>query len=152
MTLRGYQKAQDELRHLKNVERPAVVEAIAAARQFGDLSENAEYHAAKDKQGFIESRIAELEDTISRAEVIDTGKIVSDSIKFGATVVLEDDSNGTKSTFQIVGSDESEISAGLLSFTSPMAKALIGKQVGDYVEVNTPRGSKSYTVVSLKYV
>lgn len=152
MTLSGYQKIQEEIRHLKNIERPAVIEAIATARQFGDLSENAEYHAAKDKQGFIESRISELEDRMSRAEVIDTSRIVADCIKFGATIDIEDEASGARLTFQIVGSDESDINAGRLPITSPMAKSLIGKKIGDFVEVNTPRGTKSYLVISFRYL
>ena len=151
MTLAGYQKLQDELRDLKNNERPAVIEAIASARELGDLSENAEYHAAKEKQGIIESRIRVLESRISQAQVIDVNAINSDSVKFGATVELVDDDTDITQKFQIVGSDEADIKAGLLPITSPLAKALIGKKVDDPVDVKTPGGLKSYTIISIDY-
>jgi transcription elongation factor GreA len=152
MTLRGYRRAQDELKHLKSVERPEIIQAIATAREFGDLSENAEYHAAKDKQGLVESRISELEEKLSRAEVFDTSKVVSDTIKFGATVTVVDEETSEEMNFQIVGSDEADIKGGLLPVTSPLSRALIGKAVGDFVEVHTPRGQKQYSVVFIKYV
>ena len=152
MTLRGYDKLQEELRVLKNIERPQIVEAIAAARALGDLSENAEYHAAKDKQGMIESRISDLEDKLSKATVIDVSKIVSDSIKFGATVELEDDDTSAVLKYQIVGSDEADVKNGLLPITSPIAKMLIGKKTGDCIEVLTPGGTKSYTIINLNYI
>lgn len=151
MTTRGFQKISGELENLKNNERPAVIKAIAAAREHGDLSENAEYHAAKEKQGFIEARISELEDKISRAEVIDVTKISGDEIKFGATIKIADDDTDTEHTFQIVGSDESDVKQGFLSITSPLAKAMIGKKVDDFVEVTTPSGYKSYTILDVKY-
>ncbi len=152
MTLTGYNKLQDELRHLKNVERPQIVEAIASARALGDLSENAEYHAAKDKQGMVESRISDLEDRLSKAMVVDVAKIVSDTIKFGATVEVADDVTDAISKFQIVGSDEADVKRGLLPITSPIAKTLIGKKEGDSIEVFTPNGTKNYTVTNISYV
>jgi transcription elongation factor GreA len=152
MTSSGFQKLQDELRYLKNVERQQIVEAIAAARALGDLSENAEYHAAKDRQGLVEARIAILEDKLSRATVIDVSKIESDSIKFGATVEIEDHDTGMVTKFQIVGSDEANIKDGRLPITSPLARALIGKRKDDVIDVSTPNGSKGYTVVEVNYV
>ncbi len=151
MTVAGYNRLQEELRHLKSVERPAVIKAIAEAREHGDLSENAEYHAARERQSFIEGRVLELEDRISRAEVIDVAKLSGSAIKFGATVTVADEDTDEESTFQIVGQDESNIKNGLLSITSPLARALIGKTVGDNVEVATPGGSKSYEVVAVVY-
>ena len=151
MTLCGYRKLQDELRNLKNNERPAVIEAIAVARELGDLSENAEYHSAKEKQSVIETRISILEDRLSRASVIDTSKIKSDCVKFGASVQIVDDDTGDISKFRIVGSDEADIKAGLMPVTAPVAKALIGKKVDDSVSVNVPSGMKSYTILSLQY-
>ena len=152
MTLSGYNKLKKEVRYLKNIERPQIVETIANARALGDLSENAEYHSAKERQGLVESRIAELEDKLSKAQVIDVSNIKSDLIKFGATVELADNDSDTNSKFQIVGSDEADIKNGLLPITSPIAKALIGKKIDDVVEVNTPSGLKSYTVLSVSYV
>ena len=151
MTLTGYNKLQDELRHLKNVERPQIVEAIASARALGDLSENAEYHAAKDKQGMVESRISDLEDRLSKAMVVDVAKIVSDTIKFGATVEVADDVTDAISKFQIVGSDEADVKRGLLPITSPIAKTLLGKKEGDSIEVFTPNGPTNYTVPHISY-
>ncbi len=141
----------EELKRLKSEERPAIIRAIAEAREHGDLSENAEYHAARDRQSFIEGRVAELEDTLSRAEVIDTSKFKGKVIRFGATVTLADDETGKKSTYKIVGTDEAEINAGLLSITSPLAKALITKSTGDEVEVSTPGGHKFYEIVKVSY-
>lgn len=151
MTLAGFERLQKEVWNLKNIERPKIVEAIATAREFGDLSENAEYHSAKDKQGMIEARIADLEDKLSRAEVVDARKIEASDVRFGATVNLFDNDSQTEMVFQIVGSDEAEISKGLLPITSPLARALIGKEEGDVVEVNTPGGQRSYEVLSIKY-
>lgn len=151
MTARGFNRLQEELKHLKSVERPAVIKAIAEAREHGDLSENAEYHAARERQSFIEGRVMELEDKISRAEVIDPSKLSGDSIKFGATVKLADEDTDEESTYQIVGQDESDIKAGFISVTSPLARALIGKHVGDTVEVTTPGGSKSYEVIEISF-
>lgn len=152
MTLTGYNKLQAELRYLKNNERPRIVEAIASARALGDLSENAEYHAAKDRQGMVESRITDLEDKLSKATVIDASQIVSDTVKFGATIELVDDDTDITSKFQIVGSDEADVKNGLLPITSPLAKTLIGKKEGDSLEVRAPNGVKSYTIVSISYV
>lgn len=152
MTLKGYNKLKEEIRYLKNVERPQIVEAIASARALGDLSENAEYHSAKERQGLVESRISDLEDKLSKAQVIDASNIKSDLIKFGATVEIVDNDSDTNSKFQIVGSDEADIKNGFLPITSPIARALIGKKVDDVVEVNTPNGLKSYTVLSVKYI
>ena len=151
MTVAGYNRLQEELRTLKTVERPAVIKAIAEAREHGDLSENAEYHAARERQSFIEGRVLELEDRISRAERIDVTKLSGKVIKFGATVTVTDEDTDEESVFQIVGQDESDIKAGLLSITSPLARALIGKAVGDNVEVTTPGGSKSYEIIALVY-
>ncbi len=151
MTLTGFERLEDELRHLKSTERPAVVKAIAEAREHGDLSENAEYHAARERQSFIEGRILELEDKISRAEVIDVAKLSGKVIKFGATVSLIDDDSGEEVRYQIVGQDESDIKDGRLSITAPLARALIGKTVKDMVEVSTPGGSKSYEIVKVQY-
>lgn len=152
MTENGFAVLRDELHHLKGTERPAVIKAIADAREHGDLSENAEYHAAKEKQSFIEGRIAELEDKVSRAEVIDLSKVSGNDIKFGATIQLVDDDTDELHTYQIVGSDESDVKKGLLSITSPLARALIGKKVGDSVEVITPNGGKAYTIQEVRYV
>ncbi|HEU0118271.1 MAG TPA: transcription elongation factor GreA [Alphaproteobacteria bacterium] len=151
MTSTGFDKLEAELKNLKGVERPAVIKAIAAAREHGDLSENAEYTAARERQSFIEGRIQELEDKISRADVIDVSKLEGKNVKFGATVTLVDDDSGEKVDYQIVGEDESNIKAGLLSISSPLARALINKTVKDTVEVNTPKGSKSYEVVKVTF-
>ncbi|MER2520560.1 MAG: transcription elongation factor GreA [Bdellovibrionales bacterium] len=151
MTRAGFERLEDELRKLKGTERAAIVKAIAEAREHGDLSENAEYHAAREKQSFIEGRILELEDKISRSEVIDTSKLEGNAVKFGATVTLVDDDSGEKVVYQIVGEDEADIKAGRLSVTAPLARALIGKAVKDVVEVHTPKGSKGYEVVSIAF-
>jgi transcription elongation factor GreA len=152
MTQRGYDQLQEELRHLKQVERYAVIKAIADARVHGDLSENAEYHAAKERQGFIEGRIIELEDKVSRGEIIDVSKLSGNNIKFGASVTLVDEDTEETNTYQIVGGDEADIRQGLLSITSPLARALIGKTVDDTVEVTTPSGSKAYSVIDVKFI
>jgi len=151
ITLHGFERLQEELKTLKSEERPAVIRAIAAAREHGDLSENAEYHAARERQSFIEGRIAELEDKISRAEVIDPSKLSGEVAKFGATVTLADCDTDEEKTYQLVGETESDISSGLLSIASPLARALIGKAVGDVVEVVTPGGQKDYEVVTVLY-
>jgi len=151
MTLQGCTRLEEELRQLRSVERPAIIKAIAEAREHGDLSENAEYHAAREKQSFIEGRIQELEDKTSRADVIDVSKLSGNMVKFGATVALVDNDTDEKVTYQIVGEDEANIKSGLLSVTSPLARALIGKQVEDSVEVNTPKGSKSYEIVKVLF-
>lgn len=151
MTLSGYHRLQEEIKHLKTIERPNVIKAIAEAREHGDLSENAEYHAAKERQSFIEGRLAELEDKLSRAEIIDVSKISGDEIKFGATITLEDEDTDEEVIYQIVGSDESDIRQGLLSITSPLARALIGKKANNSVEVSTPNGGKAYTILKVEY-
>ncbi len=151
MTLEGRNRLEVELRQLKTVDRPAVVRAIAEARDHGDLSENAEYHAARERQSFIEGRVAELEDKIARAEVIDVSKLSGKIIKFGAKVTLIDDDTDEESTYQIVGAEEADIDRGLLSVTSPLARALIGKQTGDSVEVTTPGGSKAYEITKVRF-
>jgi transcription elongation factor GreA len=151
MTVNGYQQLQDELKRLKTVDRPAIIRAIAEARTHGDLSENAEYHAARERQSFIEGRVAELEDKIARAEVIDVTKLSGSVIKFGATVTLADEETDEEQTFKIVGEDEADIKDGRLSVNSPLARALIGKEEGDNVEVSTPRGQKSYEVVTVGF-
>ncbi|MDX2027149.1 MAG: transcription elongation factor GreA [Alphaproteobacteria bacterium] len=151
MTKLGYERLEEELKRLKGEERPAIIKAIASAREHGDLSENAEYHAARERQSFIEGRIQELEGKISRAEIIDVSKLDGKIIKFGATVTLVDEDTDDKVNYQIVGEDEADIKAGLLSITSPLARALIGKSIKDAVEVSTPKGSKSYEVVKVAY-
>ncbi|HVC51199.1 MAG TPA: transcription elongation factor GreA [Stellaceae bacterium] len=151
MTGEGYNRLQDELKRLKSVDRPAIIRAIAEARTHGDLSENAEYHAARERQSFIEGRVMELEDKIARADVIDTSKLSGSLIKFGAKVTLADEETDEEQTFQIVGEDEADIKSGRLSVTSPLARALIGKVQGDSVEVSTPRGAKSYEVVTVLF-
>jgi len=152
MTEGGFIALRDELHHLKGTERPNVIKAISDAREHGDLSENAEYHAAKEKQSFIEGRISELEDKVSRAEVIDLSKISGSDIKFGATIQLLDDDTDEMHTYQIVGSDEADVKKGLLSITSPLARALIGKRADDSIEVITPNGGKAYTIQAVRYV
>ena len=151
MTAAGYNRLQEELKHLKAVERPNVIKAIAEAREHGDLSENAEYTAARERQSFIEGRVAELEDKISRAEVIDPAKLSGNTVKFGATVTLADEDTDEETTYQIVGQDESDIKNGLLSIQAPLARALINKAVGDSVEVSTPGGSKLYEIVQVAF-
>ena len=151
MTGEGYQALDDELKRLKTQERPSVIAAIAEARSHGDLSENAEYHAAKERQGWIEGQIAEIEDRMARAQVIDVSKLSGDTVKFGAKVTIADEDSGEEQTYQIVGAAEADINNGLLSITAPLARALIGKTVGDTVEVNTPRGSKAYEIVDVAF-
>lgn len=150
ITAKGLEKLEIELRHLKGEERPAVISAIAEARAHGDLSENAEYHAAREKQGFIEGRIKELEAKISIAEVIDVAKLKGDKVMFGATVTVADDDDREK-TYQIVGEEEADIKGGKLSITAPLSRALIGKSVGDFVEVSAPGGVQSYEIVTVEY-
>ena len=151
MTTDGYNRLREELKQLKTTERPAIIRAIAEAREHGDLAENAEYHAARDRQSFIEGRVMELEDKVARAEVIDLSKLSGSVIKFGARVTLADEESDEEQTFQIVGEDEADVSQGRLSVTSPLARALIGKGKGDNVEVATPRGAKSYEVVTVDF-
>ncbi|MDO5528639.1 MAG: transcription elongation factor GreA [Paracoccus sp. (in: a-proteobacteria)] len=150
MTRAGFDQLDEELRVLKTTERPAVIKAIAEAREHGDLSENAEYHAAREKQSFLEGRIKELEVILSRAEVIDPAKL-SGSIKFGASVVLLDEDTEEEKSYQIVGEAEANLEKGLLNMRSPLARSLIGKEEGDVVEVTTPGGRKSYEVLAVKF-
>jgi transcription elongation factor GreA len=151
ITPAGYKAAESELKQLKSVDRPAVIKAIAEAREHGDLSENAEYHAAREQQSHIEGRIKELEGVISLADVIDVTKL-SGTIKFGATVELFDEDTEEEKTYQIVGETEADLSKGQLNIKSPIARALIGKEEGDSVEVRTPGGTKNYEVVSVKFI
>ena len=151
MTLEGYEALQTELKMLKGTERPAIIQAIAEAREHGDLSENAEYHAARERQSFVEGRIAELEDKTSRAEIIDPTKLSGDQVMFGATVVIADCETDEEKKYQIVGESESDIAGGKLAVTSPMARALIGKSVGDVIEVHSPGGTKDYEIVSVEF-
>jgi transcription elongation factor GreA len=151
MTMDGFLRLEEELKHLKSVERPSVIRAIAEARDHGDLSENAEYHAARERQSFIEGRVAELEDKIARAEVIDVSKLSGKQVTFGATVTIADEDTDEKLTYQIVGQDEADIKAGRLSIGAPLARALIGKSVGDSAEVMTPSGAKSYEIVRVRF-
>lgn len=151
ITRAGHTALSDELKTLKSVERPAVIRAIAEAREHGDLSENAEYHAAREKQGFIEGRVKDLEAILGRAEVIDPVKL-SGTVKFGATVHLVDEDTDEERTYQIVGEPEADIEKGRLNIKSPLARALIGKDEGDSVEVRTPGGAKSYEILSIEYV
>lgn len=152
MTQTGYDRLERELRHLKHVERPSVINAIADARVHGDLSENAEYHSAKERQGFIEGRIIELEDKVSRADIIDISKLSGSTIKFGATVTLIDEDTDEVSVYQIVGADEADIKKKMLSITAPLARALIGKTVDDAIEVTTPAGSKAYMITKVEFL
>ena len=151
MTRAGHTALETELKTLKSVERPAIIKAIAEAREHGDLSENAEYHSAREKQSFIEGRIKELEAVLSLAEVIDPTKL-SGAIKFGATVTLVDEDTDEEKTYQIVGEYEADIEKGLLNIKSPIARALIGKDEGDSVEVRTPGGDRGYEVLKIEYV
>ena len=151
MTPGGLITLEDELRSLKSVERPAVIRAIAEAREHGDLSENAEYHAARERQSFIEGRITELEDIISRAQVIDVSQLSGSIVRFGAKVTLADEDSDDESVYQIVGAHEADIRSGRLSVHSPLARALIGKHVGESVEVSTPGGSRSYEIVDVRF-
>ena len=151
MTADGYARLGVELKRLKTIERPSIIKAISAAREHGDLSENAEYHAARERQSFVEGRVRELEDKMSRAEVIDVSKLSGKKIKFGATVTLTDEETEEKKTYQLVGADESDVNDGRLSITSPVARALIGRGIGESVHVTTPNGSRSYEVIKINY-
>lgn len=152
MTQRGFNKLDEELRYSKQVERQNVIKAIAEARSHGDLSENAEYHAAKERQSFLEGRILELEDKVSRADIIDVTRLSGSDVKFGATVTLVDEDTDVEHTYQIVGEDEANIKQGLLSIASPLARAMIGKSTDDMIEVITPNGSKAYTILKVTYI
>ena len=152
MTAGGFAALDDELKRLKTVERPAVIGAISEARSHGDLSENAEYHAAKDRQGWIEGRIAEIEDRMARAQIIDVSKLSGAQVKFGATVTVVDEDTEEESRYQIVGEHEADVKEGRISVTSPLSRSMIGKEVGDVVEVNTPGGVKAYEILKLEWI
>lgn len=152
MTAGGYAALEVELKRRQQVERPRIIQAIAEARALGDLSENAEYHAAKEAQGLNEGRVQELEGLISRADIIDVSKLDGKTVKFGATVTLIDEDTDEERVYQIVGEPEAEVRLGKMSITSPVARALIGKTVGDTVEVNTPGGGKSYEIVEVAFL
>ena len=151
MTAEGHAAMMDEVKHLKSVERPRIIKAIEEARSHGDLSENAEYHAAKEQQGWTEARVAELEDKLSRAEIIDISKLSGDTVKFGAKVTLIDEETDEKTAYQIVGEFEADVKKGKISVSSPIARAIIGKKKGDSVEVNTPGGGKSYEIAKVAW-
>jgi transcription elongation factor GreA len=152
MTAEGYHALDEELKRLKTIERPAVIAAIGEARAHGDLSENAEYHAAKDRQGWIEGQIAEIEDKMARAQVIDVSKLSGKQVKFGATVSVIDEDTEEKARYQIVGEHEADVKKGRVSITSPIARAMIGKESGETVEVNTPGGVKAYEITKVEWV
>jgi transcription elongation factor GreA len=152
MTAGGYRSLDEELKRLKAVDRPAVIAAISEARAHGDLSENAEYHAAKERQGWIEGRIAEIEDKISRAQVIDVSKLSGDTVKFGATVSLVDEDTEEDARYQVVGDHEADVRQGRISLSSPLSRAMIGKAVGDVVEVSTPGGIKAYEITKVEWL
>ena len=151
MTSGGYEQLEQELKRLKYDERPAVIKAIAEAREHGDLSENAEYHAARERQSFIEGRVLELEDKLARAEVIDISEQGGSTVKFGAQVKLVDEETEEEVVYQVVGPDEAEIQRGLLSISAPLGRALIGREAGDTVEVPTPRGTRYFEILSIDY-
>jgi len=151
-TAAGLTRLEEELRQLKTVARPEVIRSIAEAREHGDLSENAEYHAARERQSFIEGRVAELEDKISRAEVIDVSKLSGDTVKFGATVTVIDEDTDEELTYQLVGELEADVKDGRIAITSPLARAIIGKSTGDSVEVSTPKGEKVYEIMKVRYL
>jgi len=152
MTASGYKALEDEINQLKTVERPAVIRMISEARAHGDLSENAEYHAAKERQAFIEGRVIELEDQIGRADVIDVSKLSGATVKFGATVTVADEDTNEKRRFQIVGDLEADAKNGRISISSPIARAIIGKSKGDTVEVAAPGGARSYEVLKVEWI
>ena len=152
MTVVGYQTLDEELKRSKTVERPSVIAAIAEARSHGDLSENAEYHAAKERQGWIEGQIAEIEDKIARAQVIDVSKLSGKQIKFGATVSVIDEDTEDEARYQIVGEHEADVKSGRISVSSPLSRAMIGKEVGEVVEVNTPGGVKAYEITKVEWL
>ena len=152
MTAEGFQALDEELRRLKTRERPAVTAAIGEARLHGDLSENAEYHAAKDRQGWIEGRIAEIEDRMARAQIIDVSKLSGAQVKFGATVTVIDEDTEAQARYQIVGEHEADVRLGKISIASPISRAMIGKESGEVVEVNTPGGTKAYEIVKVELI
>ncbi|WP_088347190.1 MULTISPECIES: transcription elongation factor GreA [Rhodomicrobium] len=151
MTAAGYAALEAEIKQLKTVERPRIIKAIAEARAHGDLSENAEYHAAKEAQGMNEARVSDLEDKISRADIIDVSKLSGDTVKFGAVVRIVDEDTDDELAYQIVGDFEADVKGGKIAINSPIARALIGKRAGDVVEVSTPRGHKSYEILQVKF-
>jgi transcription elongation factor GreA len=151
MTAEGFRALEAELKTLKSEERPAIIQAISEARAHGDLSENAEYHAAKDKQSFIEGRVLELEDKLARADVIDTSRLKGDTVKFGATVKVTDEDTGESFTYKIVGEDEADVAKKKISISSPIARAMIGKEEGDTAEVSAPGGAKSFEINSIEW-
>jgi transcription elongation factor GreA len=151
MTVEGFQMIEAELHRLKAVERPRIIQQISDAREHGDLSENAEYHAAKDQQGITEARVADLEDKLSRADIIDVSKLKGDQVMFGATVTLVDEDTDDKAKYRIVGEIEANVKQGRISITSPLARALLGKRKKDVVEVSTPGGGKSYKVLKVEF-
>ena len=152
MTAEGYHALDEDLKRLKTLERPAVIAAISEARQHGDLSENAEYHAAKERQGWIEGQIADIEDRMARAQVIDVSKLSGSQVKFGATVSVIDEDTEDEARYQIVGEHEADVKLGKISIASPIARAMIGKEMGDVVEVNTPGGTKAYEIRKVEWV
>jgi transcription elongation factor GreA len=152
MTGEGYSTLDEELKRLKTEERPSVIAAISEARAHGDLSENAEYHAAKERQGWIEGRIAEIEDKMARAQVIDVSKLSGKQVKFGATITVVDEDTEDEARYQIVGEHEADIKSGRLSLTSPLARGMIGKEKGDVVEVSTPSGIKAYEILKVEWI
>ena len=152
MTAEGYHALDEELKRLKTIERPSVIAAIGEARAHGDLSENAEYHAAKDRQGWIEGQIADIEDKMARAQVIDVSKLSGKQVKFGSTVSVIDEDTEEPARYQIVGEHEANVKAGKVSITSPIARAMIGKESGETVEVNTPSGVKAYEITKVEWV
>jgi transcription elongation factor GreA len=151
ITPEGAHRLREELQTLKSVERPAIIQAIATAREHGDLSENAEYHAAREKQSFIEGRIKEIEDKLARAEVIDPSKLAGERVAFGATVKVSNTETGEEATYRILGADESDLAKGSISVTSPLARALLGKEVGDEVRVRMPGGERTYEVLEVEF-
>jgi len=151
MTVEGYKSLEEELQRLKAVERPRIIAAISEARAHGDLSENAEYHAAKEQQGLNEARVAEIEDKINRAEIIDVTKLSGDTIKFGATVALEDEDSGEKVTYTIVGDTEANLRDRKISISSPIGRALIGKTKGESVDVTTPKGTRTFEILKVTW-
>lgn len=152
MTAQGLARLEEELKHLKTTARPEAIRSIAQAREHGDLSENAEYHAARERQSFIEGRVAELEDKMARAVVIDISSLSGNTVTFGATVTLVDEDTDEHLTYQLVGELEADVKEGRLAITSPLARAIIGKEVGDTVEVNTPKGEKAYEILKVRFV
>lgn len=151
MTIEGHSALTEELKHLKTVERPEIIQAISVAREHGDLSENAEYHAAKERQSFIEGRVMELESKLAQSQVIDISKLSGDTVKFGATVTVVDEDTDVEAVYKIVGEDEADVKAGKISITSPIARALIGKGIGDAIEVNAPGGARGYEILDVAF-